>query len=88
MGRFDLRNGSLTLAERKMPLDAQGENLRAQLAYTTLVNQSYKGEISMAPLFVQSGSNAPVDVNITLPLTLENDASASTTPASRRGNRK
>ena len=73
VGRFDLANGSVTVAERKMPLDAHGENLRALLAYNTL-RPGYQGEISMAPLHLRSGGNAPVDVDIKLPMVLERDS--------------
>lgn len=72
IGHFDLNNGSVTLADRPMPLDAHGENLRARLIYDQ-GEPEYRGEISMAPLLVRSGANAPVDINVTLPLVLQRD---------------
>jgi translocation and assembly module TamB len=72
IGRFDLRGGSFILSQRAMPLDAHGQNLRAQLSYNML-SPSYKGEISLQPLLVSAGANRPVDITVTLPLLLEKD---------------
>ncbi|MBZ5583731.1 MAG: translocation/assembly module TamB domain-containing protein [Acidobacteriia bacterium] len=72
IGRFDLRHGSFTFAERKSALDASGENLRAQLGYNALAPQ-YTGEIDISPLYVKSGANQPANVNVKLPITLEKD---------------
>ncbi len=72
IGRFDLRNGSLSFAQRKSDFNASGENLRAQLAYNML-NPSYTGEIDLSPLHLRSAQNAPLDVNVKLPITLEAD---------------
>jgi len=72
VGRFDLANGSVTFNSRKETFDLRGDDLRAQLWYDVL-KQGYKGQISMAPLYVVSGRNTPVKFSITLPVTLERD---------------
>jgi len=72
IGRFDLRNGALTFADRKSALDASGANLRAQLGYNVLAS-SYSGEIDIDPLYIQSGGNPPLNVNVKLPVTIEKD---------------
>jgi translocation and assembly module TamB len=72
IGKFDLRNGSITFAERKSRLSASGAALRAQLGYNALAS-SYKGEIDISPLYVQSGGNPALHVDVRLPLTMEKD---------------
>ena len=72
IGKFDLRNGSLTFAERKSGLSASGADLRAQLGYNALAS-SYTGEIDISPLYVQSGGNPALNVDVRLPLTMEKD---------------
>src|SRR5579871_21316 len=72
IGRFDLRNGSLTFAQRKSGFNASGNNLRAQLGYNPLMPR-YVGELDISPLHLQSAGNAPLDVNVNLPVTIEAD---------------
>jgi translocation and assembly module TamB len=72
IGRFDLRHGALTFAERKSELNASGADLRAQLGYNTLAS-SYTGEIDISPLSVQSGGNPALTVYVKLPLTVAKD---------------
>ncbi len=72
VGQFKLTNGSLDFANQKSAFSANGRNLRAQLSYNVL-KPSYQGEISMAPLFLQSGKNPPVNVDVKLPIVLEKD---------------
>ncbi|MBZ5725498.1 MAG: translocation/assembly module TamB domain-containing protein [Acidobacteriia bacterium] len=72
IGRFDLRNGSFTFAGRQSDLSASGGNLRAQIAYNPL-HPSYRGEIDISPLHLKSAGNAPLDVDVRLPLVLEKD---------------
>ncbi len=69
IGRFDLRNGSATFADRKAAFDASGANLHAQLGYDP-VNPHYRGQLDIRPLFLKSGGNRPLDVNVKLPVTL------------------
>lgn len=72
IGHFDLRNGSFTFAERKSELNASGANLRAQFGYNPL-KPSYTGELDISPLHARLAANAPVDVDVKLPLTMEKD---------------
>jgi translocation and assembly module TamB len=65
--KFDIRNGALNFANRKINFSAHGENLVTQLSFDTL-KQSYDGQISVNPLVVQ---NTPLDV--LLPVHLERD---------------
>jgi translocation and assembly module TamB len=87
IGRFDLRNGTATFANRKAQFNASGANLRTQLAYN-IAAARYTGEIDISPLDVQSGANPALGVDVRLPLTVERDkitlANATlSTPASR-----
>lgn len=72
IGKFDLRNGGVTFAQRKSDFNASGDNLRAQLAYNA-IHPGYIGEIDMSPLHLRAAGNAPLDVNVKLPLKLEGD---------------
>jgi autotransporter translocation and assembly factor TamB len=86
IGHFDLRNGSVTFAQRKSELNISGDNLRAQMGYNA-ANPSYTGQIDMAPLHARLMNNTPVDVTIKLPIHLEKDkftvtAAEFSTPAS------
>ena len=72
IGRFELRNGAVTFANRKSELNVSGANLRAQLTYSALPAK-YTGEIDIAPLYIQSDGNPPLNVNVRLPLTMEKD---------------
>jgi translocation and assembly module TamB len=72
IGRFDLRHGALTFAERKSALNVSGADLRAQLKFNGLAS-SYTGEIDVSPLYVQSGANPALAVDVKLPLTVEKD---------------
>jgi translocation and assembly module TamB len=86
IGRFDVRNGSITVADRRTSFSARGENLRAHLDYNR-DNAGYTGEIDAAPVLLQKGSNPPVRANVKLPVTMRKDLLAvdnarMTTPAS------
>jgi translocation and assembly module TamB len=72
IGHFDLRSGSLTLGDRSSELNASGGNLRAQMGYNALTT-SYAGELYISPLHVRKGPNAPLDINIQLPLTIDRE---------------
>jgi translocation and assembly module TamB len=69
VGRFELTNGSVRFAERRVPLDARGRNLRVQLFYDRGM-PGYKGLLAMAPIEVRSGARAPVEVNLSVPLAI------------------
>lgn len=72
IGRFDLRNGTFTFADRPSALNASGANLRAQVQYNVL-NPGYHGEIDISPLLVASGNRPPLSVEVKLPFTMEKD---------------
>jgi translocation and assembly module TamB len=72
IGRFDLRNGSFTFDGRQTGLNASGANFRAQLGYNA-IKPAYSGEIDISPLYVRSNGNAPLDVDIRLPVTALKD---------------
>jgi translocation and assembly module TamB len=72
VGHFDLANGSVSFNSRKQDFDLRGESLHVQLWYD-LLKQGYKGEISLAPLYVVNGRNTPVKFLLTLPVTLDSD---------------
>ncbi len=70
--RFELNNGSFTFAETKTPLNARGENLRAQLSYN-LLKQAYEGQVALDPLLFGYQNNPPLKIHAELPLILEKD---------------
>ena len=72
IGRFDLRNGAFTFNERKSELSASGADLKAALTYNP-VGTLYRGEIDISPLHIQSAGDAPLDVDVRVPLTMEKD---------------
>ncbi len=72
IGHFELNKGSLLFADKKMVLDARGENLRAQLDFNHL-KQNYQGQVAIAPLLLTYGHNRPLNIDVTLPVTLEKD---------------
>lgn len=72
IGHFELRNGTVLFADRPIPLDARGDNLRAQLDYNRL-KPGYQGQVAIAPLNLTYGKNEPLNINVTVPVTLERD---------------
>ena len=72
IGHFDLRNGALSFGDRKSDLNASGANFRAALGYNAL-NPSYTGEIDISPLHIQVSGNAPLDVDVKIPVTAKTD---------------
>ena len=75
VGHFDLSNGAVTFNSQKQDFDLRGESLHVQLWYNAL-SRSYRGEISLAPLYVVSGRNTPVKFLLDLPLTIGSDSIA------------
>ncbi|HWC97602.1 MAG TPA: translocation/assembly module TamB domain-containing protein [Candidatus Sulfopaludibacter sp.] len=72
IGKFDLRNGSFTFGDRKTDLNASGAGLRAQLGYNPVAPR-YTGEIDVSPLYIKSGNNPALNVDVKLPLTVQKD---------------
>ena len=62
---FSIRNGLLAFEDRKTPLNVEGDNLSAQMAYEAAAPR-YVGTLSIAPVYVQQGSRPrlPVKTNI------------------------
>jgi translocation and assembly module TamB len=75
VGQFQLSNGAVTFNSQEQAIDLRGESLRVQLSYD-LLKRSYRGEVSMSPLYVVSGRHTPVKFLITLPVTIDSDAIA------------
>ena len=83
---FRISDGLLTFNSQKQAIDVRGNNLRAQLFFNVLT-RSYKGEVSLQPLYVVSGKNTPVVFTVTLPVIIERNRvsfenARITTPAS------
>src|SRR5215469_1438545 len=72
IGKFDLRNGSLTFANRQTNFNVSGQNFIAHLDYNP-ANPSYTGEIDMSPLYLSADNNQTVNVNVKLPVKMEKD---------------
>lgn len=73
VGKFQLMNGLIQVAEQKTAFNAHGENLQVQLLYNT-VHPGYKGYLRIDPLLLTSGNRPPLNVHVNLPVTLEGDA--------------
>ncbi|HEY7389650.1 MAG TPA: translocation/assembly module TamB domain-containing protein [Bryobacteraceae bacterium] len=69
VGHFELRDGMLNYNSRRQPFNVRANNLRAQLWYHEL-ERNYQGQLSLQPVYVVAGRNAPVTVSVTLPLVL------------------
>lgn len=72
IGKFDLVNGAAMFADQPSRIDATGQNLRAHLTYNT-AHPSYSGEVDIDPLLLASGKQAPVAVQVKLPVSMEKD---------------
>ena len=72
IGRFAVNNGSIDFADQKANYQASGENLQARLIYEAIV-QRYRGQVSMTPLYFQSGRNPRLNIAVNLPLVIERD---------------
>src|ERR1041385_3721596 len=68
--RFLISNGMLTLNSHPQAIDIRGNNLHALLGFNTLT-RSYKGAITLQPIYFVSGRNTPVVFTVTLPVVLE-----------------
>src|SRR5579862_757548 len=69
---FELTNGLVAFNSQQQALNVRANDLRAQLRYN-LLDQGYRGQISLKPLYVVSGRNTPVNVTVTLPIALQRD---------------
>ncbi len=69
IGRFDLSRGEVVFESRKTPLDAHGENLRAQVFFNPVL-KSYSGQVAVDPLYVKRPPGKPLELSAVLPLTV------------------
>lgn len=70
VGKFDIENGLIQVADRKSSFDARGENLRAILQYNGQA-PSYQGGVSIDPLILHSFGRPPLDAHVNIPVTIE-----------------
>jgi translocation and assembly module TamB len=68
--RFLIREGALALDSARQAIDIRGNNLHAVLRYNAAA-KSYRGDLSLQPIYVVAGRNTPVAFTITLPVVLE-----------------
>ena len=73
IGHFDLNNATIAVADAKQTLSLHANNFRAQLWFNVL-QQGYRGELSFQPVYATAGSNTPVAVNVTLPVSIERNS--------------
>ncbi len=73
LGRFEAKNGLLVLADRKVPLNLRGENVRAQLLRHSPPPR-YTGGISAAPVYIATNSNPALPLRVDVPLEVTGDA--------------
>jgi autotransporter translocation and assembly factor TamB len=72
VGRFEVRKGLVTVADKKIAFGATGEDLRAHFDYDR-ANAGYRGEIDISPLVLTKDGNPPVRANVSLPVTMRRD---------------
>ncbi len=69
IGHLSISNGLVRFADKKTPLNVEGDNLRARMQYETLVPR-YTGKITMAPVYVAKGAQSQLPVNMDLSFAL------------------
>ena len=69
IGQFQITKGTLAYSKKTVPLDMRGENLRVLLHYNAS-NQSYQGNIDIAPFLITTANNANLPLQVSLPLTI------------------
>ena len=72
IGRLDVVDGIATYNSHSQPLNVKANNLRVKLVYS-FAAQAYRGDISLQPVYVVSGRNAPLDLKIDLPVEVRRD---------------
>ena len=72
VGHFAVEHGVVMLNARKVEVQAKGGQLRAQLAYNR-ITPGYEGRLSINPLQILRAGEAPVDLNIDVPLVMGKD---------------
>jgi translocation and assembly module TamB len=72
-GHFALTDGSVTVNSRKQPLYLRGDRLHVQIRFDTR-KETYRGEISLAPVYAVTGRNRPMRFQLTLPVSVDRNA--------------
>lgn len=70
IGRFSVHNGMFQVNSQRMPWNAAGEKLRAQLVYNRAA-PSYRSDLSIQPLHFIVSKDLPVDMAVNVSLVLE-----------------
>ncbi|HLW75382.1 MAG TPA: hypothetical protein VKS01_00330, partial [Bryobacteraceae bacterium] len=70
--KFEVANGGFTFAERRMPLQARGENLRAVLGYRA-IPASYSGNLHIGALRVAQGNGEAIEASFDAPVEIGKD---------------
>ena len=73
VNEFRLTDGFASVLQEKSAFSGQGKSLRAILNYDSR-KPSYIGSLSISPLVLQSGNRAPLNANVSVPVTIERDA--------------
>lgn len=71
--QFRLSDGKVMFAKQSIPLNVQGQNLRVMLDYDVR-GPAYDGELTLDPIYAQSGRNPQVTAHLELPVRIEGDA--------------
>jgi autotransporter translocation and assembly factor TamB len=75
MNRIAVHNGLVDVQDSRNHLNVRGRNLQANLVYSAGVPQ-YTGNISMDPVYLESGGRQPVAMQLSLPLRIWDDSVA------------
>jgi translocation and assembly module TamB len=69
VGHFELKHGSLAVADQKLELNLRGSNLLAQLWFDSR-KAGYRGQLAFQPVYVVSGRKMPVGLKISMPVAI------------------
>lgn len=69
---FELKNGVAAFNSRRLSLNIQANNLRAQLYYNVL-KRGYQGQLDLEPVYFVGGRNTPVTFKVTVPIQVGKD---------------
>ena len=72
VGHFELKHGSLAVAEQKVELNLRGSNLQTKLWFDSR-KAGYRGQVAFQPVYLVSGRNMPVNLKINVPVAIESD---------------
>lgn len=75
IGKFDIENGYVQVAQQKTGFSGRGENLRLLMNYNA-ARPSYQGNLWIDPLLLAESNRPPLNVHVNLPITIEKDGVA------------